>query len=47
MNTQSGQGGARGINTDASWLNQGNGGETDFRDKPATVDGNSNKIRAA
>ena len=47
MNPKSGHGGGRGIITDASWLNQGGGGGTTFRDKPAAVDGSSNKIRVA
>jgi len=44
MNPQSGQGGSWGISTDASWQNQDGWGGTD---KPAEVDGSSNKIRAA
>jgi len=37
-NSQSGQGGYRGIITDASWLNQSGGGASDFRDRPALKD---------
>ena len=42
-NPQSGQGGGRGIDTDASWLNQGGEGGTGFRDKPAAVDDKSSQ----
>jgi len=47
MNPQSGEDGGRGIRTNASWLNQGGRGGTDFCDKLAAVDDSSNKIRAA
>ena len=47
MNPQSGQGGGQGINVDVSWLNEGGGGGTDFRDKLTVVDGCSNKVRAS
>jgi len=42
-NPQSGQRGGRGINIDASRLNQGGGGGTGFREQPAGVDGTSKK----
>jgi len=47
INPQSGQGGDRGISIDASWLNQGDGGGTDFRDQQAAVYDTSNKTHAA
>ena len=46
-NLESGHGDGRGISADVSWLNQGDGGGTGFRDIPAAVDGSSNKIHAA
>jgi len=46
-NPQSCQGGGRGINTNASSLNQGGRGGTGFRGKSAEVGCSSNKIPAA
>jgi len=41
------KGDCRRIDTDVSWLNQSGGGGISFCDKPAALDGSSNKIRAA
>jgi len=46
-NPQLGQGGGRGINTDASYLNHGGAGGTGFHDKLAAIDGSSSQIHAA
>ena len=45
--SQSVHGGGRRISTNASRQDQGGGGGTSFRDRPTTVDGNSNKKHAA
>jgi len=47
MNPQSGQGGGRGINTDASCLNHGCRGETDFRDRSNVKNGRSKQSQVA
>jgi len=44
-NFQSNQGGGWGINTDASWLNQGGGGGTGFRDRLDMKDGILNQLK--
>jgi len=44
---QSGQGGGRESNTDASYLSHGGGGGTDFRDRSTTVGGNLSRINVA
>jgi len=43
MNTKASQDGGRKISIDASWLNQGDEGGTEFHDKPAAVKGSSTK----
>ena len=46
-NPQSDQGGDQRISIDASRLNQGGGGETDFRDKSAVKDGRPSQSQIA
>jgi len=47
LGSQSGHGGGRGINTDASCLSHGGGGETGFCDRSAIKDGSSSNAHVA
>ena len=47
LSHQSGQGGGRKINTNASCLSHSGGGGANFRDKPVAIGGRSSRINAS